>query len=347
MERGIMELVTIERFILERQQQGFPAATGDFTQLLYDITFAAKIISRDVNKAGLVEVLGKTGKQNIQGEQVQKLDEFANEVIQRAMDHTGRVCVMASEEVEDVILIPQKYECGKYVLLFDPLDGSSNIDANISIGSIFSIHRKMSDISRGTLKDCLQPGYKQVGAAYVVYGSSTMLVYTTGNGVHGFTLDPSVGEFLLSHENIRIPERGNIYSVNEGNYTYWDEGTKRYVNHLKSKDNHLGKPYSLRYIGSMVADLHRTLLYGGIFMYPLDYKNPEQPSGKLRLLYEASPMAFIFEQAGGRASDGYRNIMEIQPTRLHQRTPLFIGSKFEVDLAEQFIQGKQVDSVTG
>ena len=335
-----MELVTIERFILERQQQVFPAATGDFTQLLYDITFAAKIISRDVNKAGLVEILGKTGKENVQGEHVQKLDEFANEVIQTAMDHTGRVCVMASEEVEDVILIPQKYECGKYVLLFDPLDGSSNIDANISIGSIFSIHRKMSDDRRGTKEDCLQPGYKQVGAAYVIYGSSTMLVYTTGNGVHGFTLDPSVGEFLLSHENIRIPEHGNIYSVNEGNYNYWDEGTKRYVDYLKGKDNHSGKPYSLRYIGSMVADLHRTLLYGGIFMYPIDYKNPEKPAGKLRLLYEATPMAFIFEQAGGRASNGHQNIMQIQPTELHQRTPLFIGSEFDVDLAEEFIQGK-------
>jgi fructose-1,6-bisphosphatase I len=342
-----MELITIEHFILERQRQGFPAATGDFTQLLYDITFAAKIIAREVNKAGLVEILGKTGKKNIQGEQVQKLDEFANDVIQRAMDHTGRVCVMASEEVEDVILIPKNYKCGKYVLLFDPLDGSSNIDANISIGSIFSIYRKISDKRRGTLDDCLQPGYKQVGAVYVVYGSSTMMVYTTGNGVHGFTLDPSVGEFLLSHENIKIPERGNIYSVNEGNYEYWDKGMKRYVDYLKSKNNDLGKPYSLRYIGSMVADLHRTLLYGGIFIYPLDYKNPKKPSGKLRLLYEAAPMAFIFEQAGGRASDGFRKILEIQPSKLHQRTPLFIGSKFEMDLAEEFIQGNRGKPVFG
>lgn len=335
-----MELITIEQFILRRQQQGFPEAKGDFTQLLYDITFAAKIIARDVNKAGLVEIIGQTGKKNVQGEQVQKLDEFADKMIQRAMDHTGRVCVMASEEVEEVILIPKEYKCGKYVLLFDPLDGSSNIDVNVSVGSIFSIHRKISDKRRGTLEDCLQPGYKQIGAAYVVYGSSTMLVYSTGDGVHGFTLDPSVGEFLLSHENIKIPERGAIYSVNEGNYHYWDEGTRRFVDYLKSKDNHAGKPYSLRYIGSMVADLHRTLLYGGIFMYPLDYKNPEKPAGKLRLLYEAAPMAYIFEQAGGRASDGNRRILEIQPTELHQRTPLIIGSKFEVDLAEQFIQGK-------
>jgi len=336
-----MELITIERFILERQQQGFPTATGDFTQLLYDITFAAKIIAREVNKAGLVEILGKTGNTNVQGEQVQKLDEFANEVIQNAMDRTGRVCAMASEEVEDVILVPKEYAYGKYILLFDPLDGPSNIDVNVSIGSIFSIHRKISDKRCGTSEDCLQPGYKQIGAAYVVYGSSTMMVYSTGDGVHGFTLDPSVGEFLLSHENIRIPEHGSIYSVNEGNYNYWDENTKRFVDYLKSKDNHSGKPYSLRYIGTMVADLHRTLLYGGVYMYPLDYKNPEKPSGKLRLLYEADPMAYIFEHAGGRASDGYRNILDIQPIELHQRTPLIAGSKFEVNLAEEFIQGKR------
>ena len=334
------KLITIERHILERQQQGYPDATGEFTQLLYDIAFAAKIIVREVSKAGLVDILGATGSENVQGEKVQKLDEFADEVIQKTMDHTGRICVMASEEVEDVILIPKKFQCGRYVLLFDPLDGSSNIDANVSIGSIFSIHRKISDEDPGQIKDCLQPGYKQVGAAYVIYGSSTMFVYSTGDGVHGFTLDPGVGEFLLSHENIQIPETGTIYSVNEGNYNYWDEGTKRCVDYLKSKNNHLKQSYSLRYIGSMVADLHRTLLYGGIYMYPRDYKDPAKPSGKLRLLYEASPMAFIIEQAGGRASDGYQDILKIQPTELHQRTPLIIGSKFEVDLGEQFIQGK-------
>ncbi|MFZ5517912.1 MAG: class 1 fructose-bisphosphatase [Candidatus Zhuqueibacterota bacterium] len=335
------KLITIERHILEQQQKGYPEATGDFTQLLYDITFAAKIISREVNKAGLVEILGLTGDKNVQGEQVQKLDEYANEVIRKTMDHTGRVCAMASEEVEDIILIPKEYKCGRYVLLFDPLDGSSNIDANVSIGSIFSIHRKITNARRGNLDDCLQEGYKQAGAAYVVYGSSTMLVYSTGQGVHGFTLDPSVGEFLLSHKNIQIPENGGYYSVNEGNSVYWDEGVKNLVNYLKSKTNHRGNPYSLRYIGSMVADLHRTLLYGGIFMYPLDYKNSAKPTGKLRLLYEASPMAFIFEQAGGRATDGHQNILTIKPERLHQRTPLIIGNKLEVDLAEQFIQGKR------
>lgn len=334
-------LITIERHILERQQKGYPEAKGDFTQLLYDITFAAKIISREVNKAGLVEILGLTGNENVQGEKVQKLDEFANDVILKTMDHTGRVCAMASEEVEDVILVPKEYKCGRYILLFDPLDGSSNIDANVSIGSIFSIHRKISNERRGNMGDCLQEGYKQAGAAYVVYGSSTMLVYSTGQGVHGFTLDPSVGEFLLSHKNIRIPENGGIYSVNEGNYEYWDDGTKNFVNYLKSKNNHRGKPYSMRYIGSMVSDLHRTLLYGGVFMYPMDYKDPDKPAGKLRLLYEASPMAYIFEQAGGRASDGYRDILKIKPEELHQRTPLIIGNKKEVDLAEQFIQGKR------
>jgi len=335
------ELITIERHILEQQQKGFPQATGDFTQLLYDITFAAKIIAREVNKAGLVEILGTTGAKNIQGETVQKLDEFADSVIQTTMNRTGRVSVMASEEIEDVILVPEIYQHGRYVLLFDPLDGSSNINANVSIGSIFSIQRKISKGKKGQKEDCLQPGYRQVGAAYVVYGSSTMMVYTTGNGVHGFTLDPSVGEFLLSHNNIRISEQGNIYSVNEGNYEFWENGTKRYVDYLKGKENHLGEPYSLRYIGSMVADLHRTLLYGGIFMYPLDYKDPGKPTGKLRLLYEASPMAFIFEQAGGRAIDGKQDILKIKPTELHQRTPLIIGSMFEVDLAEEFIQGKR------
>ncbi len=335
------ELITIERHILEQQQKGFPQATGEFTQLLYDITFAAKVIAREVNKAGLVELLGSAEYENVQGETVQKLDEYANEVIRQTMDRTGRVCVMASEEVEDVILVPKNYRRGKYVLLYDPLDGSSNIDANVSIGSIFSIHRKIPAKRPDRIDHCLQPGYKMIGAAYVVYGSSTMMVYTTGNGVHGFTLDPSVGEFLLSHDNIRIPAQGSIYSINEGNYSYWDKGTQRFVDHLKSKKNHLGKPYSLRYIGSMVADLHRTLLYGGIFMYPRDFRNPNKPTGKLRLLYEAAPMAYIFEHAGGKASDGNQRILDIHPTELHQRTPLIIGSKAEVELAEQFIQGRK------
>lgn len=334
------ELITIERHILD-QEKSYPEATGEFTQLLYDITFAAKVISREVRKAGLVAILGSVGEKNIHGEDVQKLDRFAHHVIHDSLDHTGRLCIMASEENEEPIPIPAHCPAGKYVLIYDPLDGSSNIDVNVSVGSIFSIHRKRSAGPRGELSDLLQKGIEQVGAAYVIYGSSTMLVYTTGNGVHGFTLDPSLGEFLLSHPNIQIPRQGNMYSVNEGNYEYWDDSMKKFVTFLKSNNNPLGKPYSLRYIGSMVADIHRTLLYGGIFMYPLDYKNPNKPSGKLRLLYEAAPMALIIEQAGGCASDGMNRILDIEPRKLHERTALFIGSENDVRLAEEFIQAKR------
>jgi len=331
------EIITIERHILE-QQRRFPKATGELTALLYDIALAAKIISREVSKAGLVEILGLTGEENVQGEQVMKLDVYANDTLVRMTEHTGRLCVMASEEIPDLIPIPDKYPCGRYVLLFDPLDGSSNIDMNVSIGTIFSIQRKVSGGPRGTLGDCLQPGHKQAAAGYVIYGSSTMLVYTTGQGVHGFTLDPSVGEFLLSHPNIQTPSRAKYYSVNEGNYGYWSEGVRRYVDYLKASDKAAGRPYSGRYIGSLVADFHRNLLAGGIFMYPADTKDPEKPHGKLRLLYEAAPLAFIIEQAGGRASDGKQDIMQVQPESLHQRVPLFIGSKEDVDKAEQFIR---------
>lgn len=331
------KLVTIERHIMETQRK-FPEATGEFSALLYDIAFAAKIINREVSKAGLVNILGLTGDVNVQGEQVQKLDAFADTVIYRALDHTGRVCVMASEEREDIIPIPERFPCGKYVLLYDPLDGSSNIDANVSIGTIFSIYRKISGGERGTREDCLQKGTQQVAAGYVIYGSSTMLVFTTGNGVHGFTFDPSVGEFLLSHENIQIPKRGKIYSVNEGYYERWNEGMKNYIRYLKQLDKETNRPYSSRYIGSLVADFHRNLLYGGIFMYPADSKNPK---GKLRLMYEANPLAFIVQQAGGYASDGYQSILEIQPESIHQRTPLFIGSYEDVKEAEAFVQGKR------
>ncbi|HEX9653777.1 MAG TPA: class 1 fructose-bisphosphatase [bacterium] len=331
------KLVTIERHISETQRQ-FPHATGEFSALLNDIAFAAKIISREVNKAGLVDVLGFTGVTNVHGEQVRKLDEYADSIIFRALDHTRRLCVMASEEREDIIPIPDKFPVGKYVLLYDPLDGSSNIDANVSIGTIFSIFRKISAGERGTLEDCLQKGTEQIAAGYVIYGSSTMLVFSTGSGVHGFTYDPSVGEFLLSHDDIKIPKRGAIYSVNEGNYDRWDEGTKKYINYLKQTDKATDRPYSARYIGSMVADFHRNLLYGGIFLYPGDKKNPQ---GKLRLTYEAFPLAFIVEQAGGTASDGRRRILDIQPEQLHQKTPLIIGSYDDVKEAEEFIQGKR------
>jgi len=333
----IKKLVTIERLIIEQQKQ-FPQATGEFSALLYDIAFAAKIISREVRRAGLADILGYTGSENVQGEQVRKLDEFADEVMFKAMDHTGRLCVMACEEREDIIPIPAEFKSGHYVLLYDPLDGSSNIDANVSIGTIFSIYRKVSAAERGTREDCLQPGNQQVGAGYVIYGSSTLLVYTAGLGVHGFTLDPTVGEFLLSHENIQIPKRGAIYSVNEGNTHNWNEGMRRYIEHLKTPDKATRRPYSSRYIGSLVADFHRNLLYGGIFLYPADKKNPQ---GKLRVLYEANPLSFVVEQAGGASSNGQQRILDIQPADLHQRTPLIIGSHDDVKEAEEFLQGQR------
>jgi len=327
-------VVTIDRHIIE-QERKYPEATGAFSNVLYDIALAAKLIAREVNKAGLVDILGATNRTNVHGETVKKLDEYAHEVMFKALDHGGYLCCMASEEAEEMLEIPPQFPTGKYALLYDPLDGSSNIEANVSIGTIFSLHRKISNAERGSLEDLLQPGCRQVAAGYVVYGSSTMLVYTTGNGVHGFTLDPSIGEFLLSHPDIKIPAPPQrIYSVNEGNYSLWSEGQRRLVDHLKGLDGKLDKPFSARYIGSLVADFHRTLLYGGLFMYPADKKNPR---GKLRLLYEAAPLAFICEQAGGRASDGERDILGIEPEALHQRTPLYIGSSEFVTLAESFL----------
>ena len=327
-------IITIERHIIEAERQ-FPEATGAFSSILYDVAFAAKMIAKEVRRAGLADILGYTGEVNVQGEEVRKLDEFANDVIFKALDHTGHLCGMASEEVEDFIPIPDKFPTGNYCVLFDPLDGSSNIDANVSVGTIFSVHRKVSDHPRGSVADCLQPGYKQVAAGYVVYGSSTMLVYTTGNGVHGFTLEPSIGEFLLSHPHMCIPEKGQrIYSCNEGNYAKWAEGQRRFVDWLKGADPSNARPFSSRYIGSLVADFHRNLLYGGLFMYPADVKSP---AGKLRLLYEAAPLAMIAEHAGGAATDGVKRIMEIDPESLHQRTPLYIGSKEYVQLAADFL----------
>jgi fructose-1,6-bisphosphatase I len=327
-------VITIERHILDQERQ-FPEATGAFSNILYDLALAAKIISRDVRRAGLVDILGYTGATNVHGETVKKLDEFAHEVIFKALDHCGHLCVMASEEREEILPIPPQFPTGNYVLLYDPLDGSSNIEANVSVGTIFSIHRKVSEGERGELADCLQPGTQQVAAGYVVYGSSTMLVYTTGNGVHGFTLDPSIGEFLLSHPHMQIPVPGQrIYSVNEGNYGRWSRGQQRLVDHLKGVDGENGRPFSGRYVGSMVADFHRTLLYGGLFMYPADARSPR---GKLRLLYEAAPMAMIVERAGGVATDGSRRILEIEPEALHERTPLYIGSQECMELVERFV----------
>ncbi len=327
--------MTVTEHILMKQREN-PEATGAFTELLSELTVAAKIISRDVNKAGIVDILGYAGRENVYGEQVQKLDEFANRTIIERMCHIGQLCVMASEENADIIQIPSKYPKGNYVLIYDPLDGSSNIDVNVSIGTIFSIHRKISSHEDGTLSDVLQPGYKQVAAGYFIYGSSTMMVYTTGQGVHGFTLFPGIGEFLLSHENIRIPERGRIFSVNESNYNYWSDGIRRLVDYFKSPDT---KPtYTARYIGSLVSDFHRNLLKGGIFMYPADTKNPKKPHGKLRLMCEASPLAFVVKEAGGYASTGEKPILEIEPEGLHQRVPLCIGSKKDVELAERYVQ---------
>ncbi|MCL6097236.1 MAG: class 1 fructose-bisphosphatase [Bacteroidetes bacterium] len=326
--------MTLPRHILEGEKQ-HPEATGELSAILLQLGLAAKIISLEVNKAGLVDILGFTGENNKSGDQVKKLDIYAHEMLIKAMDHGGHFCIMASEEEEDIIHLPPNKKIGKYVLLFDPLDGSSNIDANISIGTIFSIYKRVSEgTGPGTREDCLQPGYKQEVAGYVVYGSSTILVYTTGHGVHGFTLDPAFGEFLLSHENIQIPKTGRIYSLNEGNYFSWPQGLKNYIKHLQANQFD-GKPYQARYVGSMVADIHRTLLYGGIFIYPGDKRNKK---GKLRLMYECNPMSFIVEAAGGRATDGKKRILEVQPESLHERTPIYIGSEEDVLLVEKFLR---------
>lgn len=333
MEKG----TTLTRLLIEEQRK-HPEGRGEFTELLSELATAAKIIAREVNKAGLAEILGITGRINVHGEAVQKLDEFANATIIRTVDHTGHLAGLASEEMETVYHIPDKHPLGDYILLFDPVDGSSNIDVNVSIGTIFSVYRKRSAGARATEEDFLQRGAEQLCAGYIIYGSSTMLVYTTGRGVHGFTLDPTIGEFLLSHEDIRIPRRGSIYSANESYAPQWDPGVQRYLNHLRATDRGAGRPYTARYIGSLVADFHRNLLKGGIFLYPADAKSP---GGKLRLLYEAAPLAFIVAQAGGRASTGREPILDIQPKELHQRVPLFIGSPEDVEEAERFIQGRR------
>ncbi len=330
------QIVTIERYILE-QQLIHPEATGVLTNLLYDLALSGKIIASRTTRAGLAEILGSTGEENVQGEEVQKLDKFANRTICRLNDHTGRLAVMASEENPDIIPISNRFPTGKYALVFDPLDGSSNINYNVSIGTIFAIfHRKTQD-GPGALEDCLQTGRDLVAAGYIVYGSSTMLVYSTGQGVHGFTLDPSVGEFLLSHPNICIPEKPKYYSVNQGYQRYWPESIRRYTEWLQGHESSQ-ESLSLRYIGSLVADFHRNLLAGGVFYYPADTRDPSKPHGKLRLLYEATPLAFLAEQAGGYASDGHQPILDIQPTDLHQRTPLFIGNRDLVEKAEALIR---------
>ena len=325
----VSQLYTIEQHILRTQRQ-HPEATGEFTNLLYDVALAAKVVAREVNRAGLVDILGLTGEENVQGEQVRKLDVFANDSIIQMNRVSGRVCLMASEEVEEPILGDPR---GKYVLIFDPLDGSSNIDYNVSIGTIFAVYRRRTPSGPCGLTDCLQPGRDLVAAGYVVYGSSTMLVYSTGNGVVGFTLDPSVGEFLLSHSNIRSPQP-RYYSANHAYLRRWSDGVRAYVDWLQGEGEDAPR-LSERYIGSMVADFHRNLLAGGVFFYPGDAKKPQ---GKLRLLYEAAPLGFIAQQAGGYASTGRGNILDVQPQSLHQRTPVFVGDRWLVEKAEEFIR---------
>ena len=329
----LQELSTLSQRIRDDERR-HPGATGVFSNLLEHIALAGKVISREVNKAGLVDILGLTGETNVQGEEVRKLDVFANETIITMLSKSGYLAGIASEEEDSFVPVQCAGGNCRYVVVFDPLDGSSNIDANVSVGTIFSILKKRDESPGVELDDFLQPGYEQVAAGYLVYGSSTMLVYTTGHGVHGFTLDASVGEFLLSHPHMHIPERGKIFSVNMGNYGRFDENVRAYVDSLTGTDNAQGAPYSLRYIGSLVSDFHRNLLYGGVFLYPNDAKNP---SGKLRLLYEANPLAFIVEQAGGRASTGHKRILDVEPTGLHQRVPLIIGSADDVRDAEAFI----------
>ncbi len=316
---------TLSEFIYERQED-FPFATGDLSNLLNDIVIASKIVNREVNKAGLADILGATNQENIQGETQQKLDVLADEQFIAALKNGGEVCAIASEENDDYVAFnDQKSMAGKYVVAFDPLDGSSNIDVNVSIGTIFSIYRRLSEAGKqAEEKDFLQKGERQIAAGYVIYGSSTMLVYTTGRGVNGFTLDPSIGEFCLSHPDLKIPKNGKIYSMNEGNMAYCSESIQQYITYCKEVDKETKRPYSARYIGSMVADFHRNMIKGGIFIYP---ETSKAPNGKLRLLYECNPMAFLMEQAGGLASTGDKRIMEVEPTELHQRVPTILGSK--------------------
>ncbi len=327
-------VVTIDRFIIE-QENLHPSASGELSGILYDLVVAAKMIANKVRSAGLADIIGAAGSENVQGEVQQKLDLFANETIVKAMDHGGRLCAMASEEEAEIIPIPDGFKTGKYLLLFDPLDGSSNIDVNVPVGTIFSVLKKEGDGGRGSTRDMLQPGHRQVAAGYVIYGSSTMLVYTTGQGAHGFTLDPAIGEFLLSHPNIRIPEQGRYLSVNDAYERHWEEPVRALMRRYRGLD---GKrdAMNVRYVGSMVADFHRNLLGGGLFAYP---SNAKSPKGKLRLLYECNPLAFICEQAGGASTNGKQRTLDIQPTELHERTPIFIGSRGDVAIAQEMLAG--------
>jgi fructose-1,6-bisphosphatase I len=328
--------ITLSRFIIE-QQAGYPEATGEFSVLLTQIGLVGKLIARDLRRAGLLDVLGMTGDTNVQGKSVKKLDQIANDTFLRTFEHTGLVTMLASEEMEKPKPLPQYWPKGKYMLLFDPLDGSSNTDVNMPLGAIFSVLKHDGKGAMPGEAQLLRKGAEQVAAGYLLYGASTMLVFTVGQGVHGFTLEPSIGEYLLSHERIRIPARGKVYAVNEGNYHKWPAGTQQYLDRLKMADKATGRPYSGRYSGCLVADVHRMLLSGGIYLYPGEKDRPE---GKLRLLYEANPLALVVEQAGGKATTGTTRILDVQPTALHQRVPLLIGSPEDVNEAEACIQGR-------
>jgi len=329
-----LQLLTVQQHILEEQRRHHPDASGEFSWLLSGITLATKIVAAQVRRAGLAGITGVTRETNVQGEQVQKLDVIANDTLLQFLGNRGNVAIMASEENEHPVIVERDRQRGKYVVVFDPLDGSSNIDVNVSVGTIFSILRREPDPTgqRDVLADVLQSGTQQVAAGYVVYGSSTMLVYSAGNGVHGFTLDPSIGAYLMSHEHMRMPAAGKIYSCNEANAESFPPAYRRYLHHLRSGG--AGRTYSSRYIGSLVADFHRTLLKGGIFLYPPTQSHPQ---GKLRLLYEANPIAFLAEQAGGSATSGSSRILGIRPESLHQRTPLSVGSREDVALLERFV----------
>ncbi len=325
--------ITLGEYIIENQNE-FAYSSGELSKLLSSIRLASKIVNHEVNKAGLVDILGDSGNTNIQGEKQQKLDVYANEVFMKTLVNREIVCGIASEEEDEFVIIQGKDNTNnnKYVILMDPLDGSSNIDVNVSVGTIFSIYRRVTPIGTPvTLEDFLQPGDAQVAAGYVVYGTSTMLVYTTGHGVNGFTLNQALGVFYLSHPNMKFPD-GNIYSINEGYYVHFPQGVKDYIKYCQEEKE--DRPYSARYIGSFVADFHRSLIKGGIYIYPTSSKGPK---GKLRLLYECNPMAYLAEQAGGEATDGYRRILEIKPTELHQRAPIFVGSKNMVKKAKEFM----------
>lgn len=335
MTPGKNRIETLDEFIITRQQN-FQYATGDLSRLLRDIGIAAKMINREVNKAGLVDILGEAGADNVHGEVQKKLDVYANQQLLQILSVSEKCCGIASEEETEYVVFDNEYsQNAKYIVIFDPLDGSSNIDVNVSIGTIFSIYYRSTEEGNCQESDFLQKGDLQVAAGYIIYGSSTMLVYSTGNGVNGFTLDPSIGEFCLSHPNIKMPKTGKLYSLNQGYYQKFAPGLKKYIQYCLEKDDGTGRPYSLRYIGSMVADFHRNLIMGGIFIYPATGSHPD---GKLRLMYECNPLAYLAEQAGGRATDGARRILDIDPTNLHQRTPIYIGSEEMVKTAEMFLK---------